>query len=99
MIYFDVVLCPRTKEQTCPTGAEAEATGPTSQILEAVERADAPANAGPPQGPLGDALTPVRAKTPSELPQSSEAPPGAVPLFRLKMPPCYSEAAKIRFSR
>lgn len=80
MIYFDV-LCPRTKEQTCPTGAEAEATGPTSRVLEAVERADAP---GPSQGPLGDALTPVGAKAPSELPQSSEAPPRGRPIIPLK---------------
>lgn len=101
MIYFtphqrDVVLCPRTKEQTCPTGAEAEATGPTRQIQAPVEaeRSDAPANAGPSLGPLRDALTPVRVKTPSELPQSSEAL-GAIRLFRLKMPLCHSKGAKL----
>lgn len=79
-IYFaprrrDLVVNPRTKEQTCPAGAEAEATGPTGQIQGPVE-ADwpgAPASAGPSLGPLRDALTPVRVKTPSELPQSSEA--------------------------
>lgn len=69
------ILYPRTKEQTCPTGAEAEATGPTRQIQAPVEadRAEAPENAGPSLGPLRDALTPVRVKTPSELLQSSEA--------------------------
>lgn len=79
-IYFtphqrEVVLYPRTKEQTCPTGAEAEATRSTRQTQAPVEadRSDAPANAGLSLGPLRDALTPVRVKTPSELPQSSEA--------------------------
>eukprot|EP00066_Takifugu_rubripes_P004013 XP_003967050.2 PREDICTED: DEP domain-containing protein 7-like [Takifugu rubripes] len=58
----------RRKEQTCPTGAEAEATGPTRQVQAPVE---AERSDGPSLGPLRDALTPVRVKTPSELPQST----------------------------